>query len=126
MGIHLGSSKGVCLAAVLSDFKSLYVIIFGGKDQPESEGSRDAGPGIKSPPGVEAVQKRIARGSAMLQLERIYQARIALMSAQLSACQTESKVHEATVNCLLLKCSMFEQEVAKLKRDVRRLSSGGR
>ena len=44
---HSSGLKGVCLAAVLSDFMSLFLW---GRIQPESEGSRDADPGIKSPP----------------------------------------------------------------------------
>ena len=39
---------------LLCDFMSLFLggLGIGGKDQPESEGSRDADPGIKSPPEV--------------------------------------------------------------------------
>ena len=42
--------KGVCLVAVLSDFRRFYEIIFFWKDRPQTEGSRHTDHGIKTPP----------------------------------------------------------------------------
>ena len=42
--------KGVCLVAVLSDFRRFYEIVFFWKDRPQTEGSRHIDPGIKTPP----------------------------------------------------------------------------
>ena len=40
--------KGACIAAVLSDFKCFYVIMFFRKDRPKTEGSRYADHRIKT------------------------------------------------------------------------------
>lgn len=70
---------------------------------------------------VEAAQSRKARGSAVLQLERIYQAEIDLLKAKLSAAEASADAHNAEANWLAQRCSVLRFDAAKLQRSVRRL-----
>ena len=47
---------------------------------------------------VDSAQKRKARGSAVLQLERIYQAEIELLKAKLNASDASADAHNAEAN----------------------------
>ena len=68
---------------------------------------------------VEAAQKRKARGSAVLQLERIYQSQIELLNAKLNAAEASSDAHSAEANYLAQQCAVLRLDIACLKRSVR-------
>mmetsp|Transcript_285 Transcript_285/g.629 ORF Transcript_285/g.629 Transcript_285/m.629 type:complete len:165 (+) Transcript_285:1-495(+) len=61
---------------------------------------------------VDAAQKKKPRGSAILQLERLYQAEEQLLRAQLAASETESECHRAEADWLAQQCCVLRLEMA--------------
>ena len=61
---------------------------------------------------VDAAQAKQPRGSAVLQLERIYQAEEQLLRAQLGASLSESECHNAEANWLAQQCHVLRLEMA--------------
>ena len=70
---------------------------------------------------AEAAQKRKARGSAVLQLERIYQNETDLLRHKLQASKADAEVHNAEANWLAQQCRVLRLQNAKLQRIVRKL-----
>ena len=56
---------------------------------------------------VDAAQAKQPRGSAVLQLERIYQAEEQLLRAQLAASQSGAESHNAEADWLAQQCRVF-------------------
>ena len=71
---------------------------------------------------AEAAQKRKARGSAVLQLERIYQNETDLLRHKLQASKADAEVHNAEANWLAQQCRVLRLQMAKNERDVRKLA----
>lgn len=71
---------------------------------------------------AEAAQKRKARGSAVLQLERIYQNETDLLRHKLQASKADAEAHNAEANWLAQQCRVLRLQMAKNERDVRKLA----
>ena len=69
---------------------------------------------------VDAAQAKKPRGSAVLQLERIYQAEEKLLHAELKASKTESEAHSAEADWLAQQCHVLRLQNADLQRSLRR------
>ena len=65
---------------------------------------------------VDAAQAKKPRGSAVLQLERIYLAEEHLLRAQLVASQCESECNHAEANWLAQQCHVLRLEMAKMSQ----------
>ena len=65
---------------------------------------------------VDAAQAKKARGSAVLQLERIYQAQQELLQAELSASKAEAECNNAEANWLAQQCRVLRLEKANMSR----------
>ena len=63
---------------------------------------------------VEAAQERTARGSAVLQLERIYQAMQDLLHAKLAAANAQSECNNDEANWLAQQCRVLRLKSAKM------------
>ena len=69
----------------------------------------------------EAQKRKKQRGSAIGQLERIYQAEIDVLHARLHAAEAEATAHNAEANWLAQQCRVLRMESAKHVRAVRKL-----
>ena len=69
----------------------------------------------------EAQKRKKQRGSAIGQLERIYQAEIDVLHARLQAAEAEATAHNAEANWLAQQCRVLRMESAKHVRAVRKL-----
>ena len=67
---------------------------------------------------VDAAQARKARGSAVLQLERIYKAQQELLQAELSAFKTEAECNNTEGNWLAQQCRVLRLEHANMSQYV--------
>ena len=65
---------------------------------------------------IDAAQAKKARGSAVLQLERIYKTTQDLLQAKLSASETEAECHSAESNWLAQQCHVLRLENANMSR----------
>ena len=65
---------------------------------------------------VDAAQKKKPRGSAVMQLERLYQAEEKLLRAQLAASETESECHRAEADWLAQQCCVLRLEMATMSQ----------
>ena len=68
---------------------------------------------------VEAAQARKPRGSAVLQLERLYQAEEKLLHAKLKAAETESEAHSAEADWLAMQCQVLRLQGVDLQLSLR-------
>ena len=68
---------------------------------------------------VDAAQARKLRGSAVLQLERLYQAEEKLLHAKLEASNAESEAHEAEADWLAQWVIVLRLQNAELQRSLR-------
>ena len=62
---------------------------------------------------VEAAQEKTARGSAVLQLERIYQSMQDLLHAKLAAAKAQAECNNDEANWLAQQCRVLRLESAK-------------
>ena len=65
---------------------------------------------------VDAAQAKKERGSAVLQLERTYQAEQELLQAELKASKAEAECHDAEANWLAQQCRVLRLEKANMSR----------
>ena len=63
---------------------------------------------------IDAAQAKKARGSAVLQLERIYKAKQELLQAELSASKTDSECNNAGANWLAQQCRELRLQMANM------------
>ena len=68
---------------------------------------------------VDAAQARKPRGSAVLQLERLYQAEEKLLHAKLKAAETESEAHSAEADWLAQQCQILRLQGVELQLSLR-------
>ena len=68
---------------------------------------------------VDAAQARKPRGSAVLQLERIYQAEEKLLQAKLKAAEAESEANSAEADWLAMQCQILRLQGVDLQLSLR-------
>ena len=68
---------------------------------------------------VDAAQARKPRGSAVLQLERIYMAEEKLLHAKLKASEAESEAHSAEADWLAMQCQVLRLQGVDLQLSLR-------
>ena len=68
---------------------------------------------------VDAAQARKPRGSAVLQLERLYQAEEKLLHAKLKAAETESEAHSAEADWLAQQCQILRLQGVEMQLSLR-------